>query len=146
MKTYIAEWLILSISILLVFSPFIYLGVKKWKRHLSVNWWQVILAYILSVLFFYVFDWVILGKLDKLIYSNYQELGWIQDAITDAGSHMIIIVIIVWPLLVFYCTKLVKEKLTVLNFVLSLLFALLMFGWLVALYIHFLMKALFEYF
>lgn len=123
----IIEWGILILSILLVFSPFIYLGVRKWKKHLLITWKQVFSSYFLSFLIYYVWEFVILDKLDRWIYNSYINSGWLQDAFLNPSFKMIFIVVIGWPFLVFYCTKLVREKFVLKSFLISLFIAVVTF-------------------
>ncbi len=106
----VIEWGILLISILLVFSPFIYLGIRKWRKHLSVNLWHVIGAYLISFAIYPIWDWWILGKVDRLIYNNHFSYGWLREAFSDAGFRMIFVVGISWPLFVFYSSILIKKR------------------------------------
>lgn len=122
---FIIEWGVLIISLLLVFSPFIYLGIRKWKRHLPVSWKQVFASYFFSFLIYFVWEWIILNKIDRYIYNNFINTWWLQSAIGDPGFKMIFIIILGWPTLVFYCIKLVKGKFTKKNFVISLFIAIL---------------------
>lgn len=132
---FVIEWGVLIISILLVFSPFIYLGIRKWKKHLLVSWAHVAGAYLLSFVIYPIWDWWILGKVDRYIYDNYVNSGWLQDAISDPGFRMIFIVVIAWPLLVFYSSKLItKGRFTLLNFIISLGASILLLIALVALW------------
>lgn len=124
---FVIEWGVLIISILLVFSPFIYLGIKKWKKHLQISWKQIFASYFLSFLIYYVWEVVIIGKLDRFVYKNYINTTWLQDAITNPGFKMIFVVVTMWPILVFYSTKLVKERLTLLDFFVSLGISTLLF-------------------
>jgi hypothetical protein len=124
---FVIEWGVLILSILLVFSPFIYLGIRKWKKHLPITWKQIFISYFSSFLIYYVWDWVVLDKLDRWIYNSYINSGWLQNAFFNPSFRMIFINIITWPLLVFYCTKLVKERFTRKNFIISLLVAIAMF-------------------
>lgn len=121
------EWGILVVTILLVFSPFIYLGFRKWKKHLPVDIKWVLFSYFCSFWIYIAWDLVLLSKIDRFIYNNYINTGWLQDAITDPGFKMIFINVLGWPLLVFYCTKLMKNRFTRRNFILSFLTSLLFF-------------------
>ena len=124
---FVIEWGVLIISILLVFSPFIYLGIRKWKWYLSVSWKQIIASYFLSFAIYYIWEWVFLDKLDRFIYNNYVNTGWLQDAFYNPSFKMIFIVMVVWPLLIFYSTKLIKEKFTRKNLIMSLITASIFF-------------------
>ncbi|MFZ2484390.1 MAG: hypothetical protein WAX80_02650 [Minisyncoccia bacterium] len=140
---FVIEWGVLIISILLVFSPFIYLGIRKWKRHLLINWKQVIGAYLSSFAIYFVWEWVILDKLDQFISNNYINAGWLQNAFFDPGFRMIFVVVITWPLLVFYCSKLVtRERFTLLNFITSFIISILLFCGLVVLLFYAMAAAL----
>ena len=124
---FVIEWGVLILSIILVFSPFIYLGIRKWKKHLPISWKQILASYFSSFLIYYVWDWIILNKLDRYLYNNYINSGWIQNAFLNPSLKMILILTITWPLLVFYCTKLVKEKFTLKNFIVSLVISVILF-------------------
>jgi len=145
MKTYIAEWLILIVSILIVFSPFIYIGIKKWKWHQMVSWVQVLLAYILSIAIYYIW-WIVISKIDRFIYNNHLLGKWAFDVIDFSAEAMVFSVILIWPFLVFYSTKLVKGRFTIWTFGLSLLFSLLMLAWLITGFFYIGMKIFFSTF
>ncbi len=133
---FVLEWGVLIISIFLVFSPFIYLGIRKWKKHLPVNWWQVIGAYLSSFAIYIMWDWWILVKVDDwLLHSVYADANWWRRVLYNPGFKMIFITLIAWPALVFYsCKLMIKEKFTLLNFVLSLIISISLICGLIALY------------
>ncbi len=137
---FIIEWVFLIVSILLVFSPFLYLGIRKWRRHLSVNWKQVIGAYLVSFAIYPIWDWWLFGKVDRWIYESYINTHWLQNAFLESSVRIIPVLIIVWPLLIFYSNKLVKEKIIKKDmiilafvaiglFILLLLLLVFMIGW-----------------
>ncbi len=101
-----------------------------------VNWKQVIYSYLYSFIIYFVWEWVILNKLDRFIYNNYINTGWLQDAVTDPGFKMIFVVVISWPMLIFYSMKLVKEKFSLFNFIVSLTVTMLFFCGLVVLWFY----------
>src|SRR3989344_2114178 len=123
---FVVEWGVLLVSILLVFSPFIYLGIRKWRKHLSVTFMQVIGAYLISF-FLYVSEWIVLNKLDVWSYSNFPNAQWIRDAIFSPFFRTIFITGLAWPALVFYCSVLIKKRpYNVWHFVVSLFISILM--------------------
>lgn len=130
---FVIEWGVLLLSILLVLSPFIYLGIRKWKKHLPISWKQVFISYLSSFAIYFIWELVILDKLDSWIYNSYVNSGWLQDAFFKPSFRMIFMVATLWPILIFYCTKLVKEKFTLKNFIVSLVISILFFCGLVVL-------------
>lgn len=125
---FVVEWGILIISILLVFSPFIYLGFRKWKRNLSVGWLHVIGAYILSFAIYLIWDWWILGKVDKWIYNNFTNTHWLQQAIFKPSFRMIFIATIGWLIMVFFSSVLIKNKpYNLIHFISALAISIAMF-------------------
>ena len=134
---FVIEWGVLILSILLVFSPFIYLGIRKWKKHLLISWKQIFISYLSSFAIYYVWDWVILNKLDRWIYNSYINSGWLQDAFFDPSFKMMFIVVIGWPLLIFYVVMALKQgKFTLKNFVLSLIVAIIFFASMVIIWLY----------
>ena len=133
MKAFVIEWGIFIASIFLVFSPFIYLGFRKWRKNLAVSLWQVVGAYLLSIAIFPTWNWFILGKVDRFIYNNHQNLSWLQDAVSDPGFKMIFVGVIGWSLLAFYCGVLLKKNpYNLKHFIYSLISTLVLFGILTA--------------
>ena len=124
---FVIEWGILIISILLVFSPFIYLGIRKWKQHLLVNWKHVIGAYLLSFALYSLHFWV-LSKVDSFLYDNHPNSSWLQHAIANVLFHELFMIIPLWSLLIFYCSKLIiKSRFSLLHFIISLALSILLF-------------------
>jgi len=137
------EWGVLIISILLVFSPFIYLGIRKWNKHQEISWVDVILSYIQSFIIYFIWEFIIIHKIDRYIYNNYINTGWLQDAVGDPGFKMIFIVVLGWPLLIFYSIMAIKQgKFTLKNFIVSLVIAIALFASLVSLWIFLVMVGL----
>lgn len=132
---FIIEWGTLLISILLVFSPFIYLGIRKWKRHLSVNLGYIIAGYILSFLIF-LFIFYIAHRVDRWVYNNHSDYMWLMNSVGEALSHSILFDPLLWVLLVFYCNKLLRNRFTILNSFASAIIASLLAWGFVELFIY----------
>jgi hypothetical protein len=130
MKSIIVEWLILIVSILVVFSPFIYLGIRKWKKHLSVTLLHVLIGYLFSFCIYSINLWA-MSSISDLTYPKYILL---ENVLDDVIFHQIFIVIPIWSLLIFYCSKLIiKNRFSIWHFLVSLIFSILLFSGLVAL-------------
>ncbi|KKQ83222.1 MAG: hypothetical protein UT07_C0008G0029 [Parcubacteria group bacterium GW2011_GWB1_38_8] len=139
---FVIEWGVLIISILLVFSPFIYLGIKKWKKNLPVSWKQVVGAYVSSFAIYFIWEWVILVKIDMWLYNGFTNTGWLRNVLSGPSFKMIFITMFGWPLLAFYCTKLIRDKFTFLNLSLTGVFGLIFLILLFILYMFLSVSAL----
>lgn len=120
-------WIYGTISVLLVFSPFVYLGYRKWRRHLPISWWMVFLAYIISPIIFWVWSWWIWGLTDSLLQKYYSNSWWITNALLEGGAGPFFGVIVGWPALIFYVVWIKFEHFTLKSFLLSTTLAIVMF-------------------
>src|SRR3989344_4127824 len=111
---FVIEWGVLIISILLVFSPFIY----------------------------FIWEWVILVKIDMWLYNGFTNTGWLRNVLSGPSFKMIFITMFGWPLLAFYCTKLIRDKFTFLNLSLTGVFGLIFLILLFILYMFLSVSAL----
>ncbi|MEK7176745.1 MAG: hypothetical protein AAB719_00385 [Patescibacteria group bacterium] len=117
---FVIQWGLLIVSILLVFSPFIYLGIRKWKKQLTVGWWQVMGAYIASVVIFVFYMYFASSKLGDWLVAKYP---WLDYPFVEALSHLLLVFPLVLVLSVFYSTLLIRSKFTILNIIVSILIA-----------------------
>ncbi len=110
-------------------SPFIYLGVRKWKKHLLINWVHITAGYIMSFLIYAFHVWVLSNtsfrQSDNIFFREF------------------FIVIPLWSLLVFYCSKLLVVKpYSIWHFLISLAISIVMFCSLIAVLFYAMVVAL----
>lgn len=126
----ILKWGLLSISTLVIFSPFVYLGVRKWHQNKPVYLWHAVTVYLASFLLFIGTVWVVAscGKL-----ANTWE---VLDVFDSVNSYLFFVCAFLWPLQTFYLAKLVRNTLTFLNAFVALLIACGIFAGLVLVFAY----------
>ena len=114
-------WIYGTISVLLVFSPFIYLGYRKWKKKLPVSWWMVFGAYFSSALIYVIWNIAIWAALDELLRRYYVNYWWLTNALLEGGAGPFFGIIIGWPLSPIYILMAIKPgKRVIINILLSI--------------------------
>lgn len=131
----VIEWVFFLLSAFFIFLPFAYLGFRKWKRKLSISWWQVILAYLTSLVTFVVCAWFGFWSATELTHNYFSNGYDLQSVIENKVFDLIPISVLGWSVLVFYCYIVLKHgKFTLKNFVISLVVALILLAVFVAIF------------
>lgn len=118
----IFEWVLTILSLLIMFSPFFIIRLKKFE---PVGWKHVIYAYLISFILFFAVEWVIELITQKIV-------GWTFVRIADEIFEKILFLpLLIWPLFIFYGTKIIYKKFNFKNFLLSLIASIALFGILV---------------
>src|SRR5690606_11986979 len=107
----VVGWFIFIASFLIVFSPFIYLGYRKWKKKLPISWLAIILSYLFSFTIYWALEWNLVFLIDDILRESYRNSWWLRDAMSDSEARMFFCVIFAWPLTVFYVFKIKFEHL-----------------------------------
>lgn len=133
----VIEWVFFLLSAFFIFLPFAYLGFRKWKRKLSISWWQVILAYLTSLVIFVICAWFGFWSATELTHNYFSNGYYLQDAIENNVFDLLWVSILGWPMLVFYCYMALKQgKFTLKTFLISLVIALALLASLVAIFFY----------
>lgn len=117
---FLVEWGGFVVFLALVLAPFLIIR-YRWFRPTRI--WHIVGAYAASfgVLIPLI---LIINKIDRLIYYNFINTHWIQEPLGNIlfrGN----ILLLIWPLLIFYSTKLLFGNLTKKRFFIALTIAIL---------------------
>ena len=126
---FLIEWGGLILVLALVFSPFFIIRLQRFRPS---RWQHILAAYFLSATLLLLTE-IFASKLDRWVYESFINTGWLQDSIGNIIFKLFFIIPIVYPILIFYSTKLLFGKFTTLNLAVSLVLSLLFFVSLVAL-------------
>ena len=120
---FLIEWGGLILVLALVLSPFLVIRLQRFK---PTRWRHIVGAYVGSFVLF-LSTIKIVDCIGNWTIENFINAGWIQEAITNLLFKEILLSVVIYPLLIFYGTKLVKTQFTKLNFFTSLFLSVVLF-------------------
>lgn len=123
----IVQWITFAILLLLVFSPFIVISLKRFR---PVKWYYVAITYVVSWFIYTDLSYYLVNSLARYLshISGFTNIVLSLDSTYFDVGHWLFIF---WPLSVFYVVRLLRGSFTFKNFLTALFFAVLIFGGLV---------------
>jgi hypothetical protein len=118
------EWGGMLFLLATTLSPFLIIRHRMFR---PTRWWHIVGAYLVSFVIFVIFSELSLVLSD---YDRLTELRYIYhmtNIIRDISSHYYISLIVAYPILIFYSTKLLYGPLSRVNFWISIVIASLFF-------------------
>jgi hypothetical protein len=122
----ILKWFLVVIGISIIISPFLVIRNKAFQ---PTKWRHIVMAYFASLILFIGVEFAVMAV------NSLAKSWWIIGAEQNAWDDILLLIFVLFPLLVFYSTKIIYKKFTLKLFLGSLIGAWLLLMIMIGLFI-----------